>query len=266
MNDTGAQPIGSSLDDARLRLADDGFVVLVGMCEASFVTHLLDVALERSREVTEALGSRTIGVGSAAGFVEVVQRSPGRWDIPISLREFGVEDQSLPWWPLVADTLGTDAEHSFSGVVYSDPGSPAQCWHIDSPHVAPEHRSPHALNIMVALHDIPLVMGPTEFASGSHQLTNHLQNPRLVSDELVYQHETTFPEQLVTGSQNEVPAQISYPLTAGTCLVFDDRLLHRGLGNNSANRRSVAYFAYRQSGYRENTHFESQRSIYLAGD
>jgi ectoine hydroxylase-related dioxygenase (phytanoyl-CoA dioxygenase family) len=119
---------------------------------------------------------------------------------------------------------------------------------------------------MVALHDIPLAMGPTEFARGSHQLTNHLQNPRLVSDELVYQHETTFPEQLVAGSQNEVPAQISYPLTAGTCLVFDDRLLHRGLGNNSANRRSVAYFAYRQSGYRENTHFESQRSIYRAGD
>ncbi|MCH1579403.1 MAG: phytanoyl-CoA dioxygenase family protein, partial [Luminiphilus sp.] len=170
-----------------------------------------------------------------------------------------------PWWPLVADTLGTDAEHSFSGVVYSDPGSPAQCWHIDSPHVTAEHRSPHALNIMVALHDIPLAMGPTEFARGSHQLTNHLQNSRLVSDELVYQHETTFPEQLVAGSQDEVPERISYPLTAGTCLVFDDRLLHRGLGNDSANRRSVAYFAYRQSGYQENTHFESQRSIYCAG-
>ena len=47
----------------------------------------------------------------------------------------------------------------------------------------------------------PLAMGPTELASGSHRLTNHLRNPALVSDELVYQHETTGPEQLVTEAE-----------------------------------------------------------------
>ena len=264
MNHTGAQNSGLSLDDATLRLADDGFVVLIEMCEAQLITRLLAVSLERSRAVTQALGTQTIGIGSAAGFHEIVQRSPGRWDIPVSPLEFGVEHQSLPWWPLIADTLGTDAEHAFSGVVYSDPGSPAQFWHIDSPHRTAEHQRPHALNVMVALHDITLAMGPTELASGSHRLTNHLHNPALVSNELVYQHETTRPELLVAHTLDKVPERMSFPLAAGSCLLFDDRILHRGLGNDSPSRRSVAYFSYRKADYCENTHFESQRSIYPA--
>ena len=117
---------------------------------------------------------------------------------------------------------------------------------------------------MIALHDTPMAMGPTELARGSHRLTNHLQNPALVSDELVYQHKTTVPEQLVTKSEQAVPEGISSALTAGSCLIFDDRILHRGLGNESNSRRSMVYFSYHQAGYRENTHFEAQRSIYGA--
>ena len=266
MNNTGEQAIVASLADARRGLANDGFALLAGMCDTALVTHLLNLSLNRSLDISAALGTQTIGIGSAAGFIEVVQRSPGRWDIPISSAEFGVDDRSLPWWPLIADTLGADAEPSFSGVVYSDPGSPAQFWHIDSPHITAEHQPPHALNVMVALHDIPLAMGPTELASGSHRLTNHLRNESLVSDELVYQHATTRPELLVEGTEDDAPPRIASELTSGTCLVFDDRLLHRGLGNHSTSRRSMAYFSYRQAGYRENTHFESQRSLYRAED
>jgi len=264
MNHSGTQTGGVSLHDAEQHLADDGFALLVGMCETGLLTRLLEVSTERSRTVTQALGTQTIGIGSAAGFHEIVQRSPGRWDIPVSPTEFGVKHQSLPWWPLIANTLGTDAEHAFSGVVYSDPGSPAQFWHIDSPHMTADHQPPHALNVMVALHDITLAMGPTEIASGSHRLTNHLRNPALVSNELVYQHETTRPELLVADTSGDVPERMSFPLTAGSCLVFDDRLLHRGLGNGSTSRRNVAYFSYRRADYCENTHFESQRSIYSA--
>ena len=239
-------------------------MMAAGLCVPSFVAHLHKVSHHRSGEVMAALGAQTIGIGSAAGFDEVVQRSPGRWDIPISPDEFGVGERTLPWWPLIAAVLGEDAEHSFSGVVYSDPGSPAQCWHIDSPHVSADHLPPHALNVMVALHDTPLAMGPTELARGSHRLTNHLQNPALVSDELVYQHETTVPEQLVANTEQAVPEGFSSALAAGSCLIFDDRMLHRGLGNTSDSRRSMVYFSYRQAGYRENTHFEAQRSVYDA--
>ncbi|MEK9586299.1 MAG: phytanoyl-CoA dioxygenase family protein [Halieaceae bacterium] len=255
---------GALLADARQQLDEDGYLLAEGLCDPAFVAHLLAVSLRRSDQVMSALGTQPIGIGSAAGFDEVVQRSPGRWDIPISPDEFGVDEPALPWWPLIAAVLGEDAEHSFSGVVYSDPGSPAQHWHIDSPHVSADYLPPHALNVMIALHDTPLSMGPTELAKGSHRLTNHLQNPALVSDELVYQHETTAPAQLIAHTEQAVPETFSSALTAGSCLIFDDRILHRGRGNTSNSRRSVAYFSYHQAGYSENTHFEAQRSVHDA--
>lgn len=264
MHHADTQTFERSLNEARQQLEDVGCVIAAGLCDPVFVASLLTISRNRSEAVMTALGSQTIGIGSAAGFDEVVQRSPGRWDIPISLREFGINERTLPWWPLVTDTLGDDAEPSFSGVVYSDPGSPAQFWHIDSPHVSADHLPPHALNVMVALHDIPLSMGPTELALGSHRLTNHLQNPALVADELVYQHETTCPARLVVGTSQDTPANFSPALTAGSCLIFDDRILHRGLANDSNKQRSMVYFSYRQAGYSENTHFEAQRSIYAA--
>ena len=261
----GGLASGAPLADAQRQLADDGFLLVEDLCDPDFVTQLFEVSASRSDRVMSALGAQSIGIGSAAGFDEVVQRSPGRWDIPISPGEFGVDEHALPWRPLIAAVLGDDAEHAFSGVVYSDPSSPAQHWHIDSPHVSEAHLPPHALNVMIALHDMPLSMGPTELAKGSHRLTNHLQNPALVSDELVYQRETTVPEQLVANPGQAVPEGFSSTLTAGSCLIFDDRILHRGLGNASTNRRTMVYFSYRQAGYRENTHFEAQRSIYNAG-
>ena len=73
------------------------------------------------------------------------------------------------------------------------------------------------------------------------------------------------PEQLVVAAEQAAPEGFSSALTAGSCLIFDDRILHRGLSNASDSRRSVVYFSYRQAGYEENTHFEAQHSIYDAG-
>lgn len=226
------------------------------------LTQLLSVSKRKASAVRLALGEREIGIGSRAGFVEIVQRSPGRWDVPISSREFGVDDEALPWWPIIAAVLGNDAQHSFSGVVSSQANSPAQYWHTDSPHEAPEHIPAHAINVFVALHDIPLQMGPTECARGSHKLTNHLRNSSLQVDELIYQHESTAPQTLTQGINCPAPEGVAESMSAGSCLIFDDRLLHRGLANQSDEMRHVAYFAYRRSNYFVNTHFESQRSVY----
>ena len=252
------EPLPETLD----RLASDGFVLLHQLCDRTAVAALLDVCLRRARVIRAALGAKEIGIGSAAGYMEIVQRSPGRWDVPITPQQFGIDDRKMPWWPLVAAVLGEDAEPSFSGVVSSEPGSPAQHWHIDSPHEAPEHRPAHAMNVLLALHDTPMAMGPTECARGSHVLTNHLSNPLLVREELIYQHAGTSPESLVRGTESRVPETFADSLAAGSCLVFDDRLLHRGLANRSDTVRHVAYFSYRRKGYCVNTHFESRRSVY----
>ena len=244
------------------QLQSDGFVIVHQLLAEDAASAILTVAKERSHAIRSALGNKEIGVGSVAGYNEIVQRSPGRWDVPITPQEFGMVDRDMPWWGLVASMLGEDAEHAFSGVVSSDPGSPAQHWHTDSPHVSAGHLPAHAINVLVALHDTPLVMGPTECARGSHVLTNHLRNPHLVLDELIYQHEGTSPETLVSGKKEEPPEACAQPMAVGSCLIFDDRLLHRGLANQSASTRHVGYFSYREKGYSENTHFESQRSLF----
>jgi hypothetical protein len=244
------------------QLTADGFVVSHGPFSNALIEQLLTVSHERICIVKKALGDKEIGIGSAAGYDEIVQRSPSRWDLPISPQEFGVDDRDLPWWPLVKATLGPDAEHSFSGVVYSDPGSPAQEWHMDSPHESDRHLPPHAVNVLVALHDISMEMGPTEFARGSHTLTNHLKNTSLVRDELIYQHATTSPAMLVDGTDRPVPESSVDEMPTGTWVLFDDRLMHRGLANQTDVTRYMAYFSYRKSGYAGNTHFEAQRSVF----
>lgn len=255
---------GSTLYELTDQLTTDGFVLLPERCSNETMDQILEVSRQRVRDVREALGTREIGIGSAAGYEELVQRSLGRWDVPITPQQFGLEDCEFPWSGLVAAVLGADAEHSFSGVVFSDPGSPAQYWHTDSPHIAAEHMAPHAINVLVALHDVSMDMGPTEIARGSHFLTNHLSNTSLVAEELIYQHESTSPELLVKDTHNPLPENYVNPLAAGSCIVFDDRVMHRGLGNRSDRKRQMAYFSYRKKGYTENTHFESQRSVFDA--
>lgn len=250
-----------AMDEPAARLEADGFAFVAARVDEAAIGRMLAACDRRLTEARAALGSREIGIGSVAGYTEIVQRSPGRWDVPFAVGELGVEHRDMPWWPLVATVLGEDAEVPYSGVVASDPGSPSQHWHTDSPHVAADHRPPHALNVLVALHDIPMRMGPTELARGSHVLTNHHANPRLVVEELIYQHESTTPESVVDGTAHAVPERVARELAAGSCLVFDDRLLHRGLANRSDRIRHVAYVSYCRSGYTTDTYFETSRSL-----
>ena len=244
------------------RLYSDGFVVLHRLCSRHFGNELLETASIQRARVKDALGDRPIGIGSADGYIEIVQRSPGRWDVPLTPADFGVEVAALPWWPLVCAALGNCAEHSFSGVVSSEPGSPAQHWHSDSPHESADHRPPHALNVMVALHDTDMTMGPTEMARGSHRLTNHLACESLSVDELVYQNAAMSPERIARANATAVPERYATAMACGSCLVFDDRILHRGLANRSDRTRTMAYFSCRRRGYRGETHFESTRSVF----
>ena len=235
-----------------------GFVLLGNLCEQDVLAQLKDVCEVRSKVLHEALGDKAIGIGSVNGYVEIVQRSKDRWDIPISPSEFGFDVKALPWWPLVARLLGDDAEHSFSGVVSSEPGSAAQEWHIDSPHASAEHLPAHLVNVFVALEDVSMAMGPTEFAVGSHRHTNHLSNSALEVDNLLYQSSGISPAILDTPKLE----CHSSTFRAGDCLIFDDRMMHRGLANTSNKTRHVVYFSYRQKGYCENTHFEAVRSLF----
>lgn len=244
------------------QLESDGFAHLSHLCAPALTARLLSVSSKIASKVRHSLGKRQIGIGSRAGYKEIVQRSPGRWDVPISPEQFAMDHKNMPWWPFITAVLGQNAEHAFSGVVSSEPGSKEQYWHIDSPHEAAEHASAHAINIFIALTDIPILMGPTELARGSHQLTNHLANQALEVNQLLYQHANTSPDMLVTGKDQTTPVCHSSAMTAGSCLIFDDRVMHRGLANQASETRHIAYFSYKRQGYLPYTHFESTRSLF----
>jgi hypothetical protein len=256
--------------------AAEGVVLLRGLVPGSLLGTINGVVRARAARVMAALGDRPIGIGSRNGYRDLVQRSPGRFDVPMHEEDLkpiwgdqGSTAPDVPWLGLVRAVLGPHARPSFCGVVFSRPGSPAQQWHIDSPHEAAEARPAHAVNVLLALADIPLAAGPTEVARGTHLLTNHLQRPWLDRDNLLYQSEME-----ITPALLRQPAQLedaatqpaAQAMAAGDCLIFDDRILHRGLANASQHERWVAYFSYLRprpvlDGIAD-THFEASRSLF----
>lgn len=259
------------------RFAVEGVAWVRGLVPAPMLGAINDLLRARAARVMAALGDRPIGIGSRNGYHEVVQRSPGRFDVPLQERDLmpiwgaaGSLAADVPWLPLVRAVLGPEARPSFCGVVFSRPGSPAQQWHIDSPHEAAEARPAHAVNVLVALADISLAAGPTEVARGSHQRTNHLRYPSLDRDTLLYQSETekVTPAMLqAVGHADGVEIEpMAQAMAAGDGLIFDDRILHRGLANASPHERWVAYFSYLRPrpGLEQvaDTHFEASRSLF----
>jgi hypothetical protein len=259
------------------QFAAEGVAWVPGLVPKPMLGVINDVLRARAAQVMAALGNRPIGIGSREGYHELVQRSPGRFDVPMHEQDLfpiwgadGSVAADVPWLGLVRAVLGPDAKPSFCGVVFSRPGSPAQQWHIDSPHEGPEHRAAHAVNVLVALADISLAAGPTEVARGTHLLTNHLQRPWLDRDRLLYQSTTerVTPTTLLRPNEPADAAMqpIAQPMAAGDGLIFDDRILHRGLANTSPQERWVAYFSYLRPrpGLEDiaDTHFEATRSLF----
>lgn len=261
------------------QFATEGVAWVPGLVPQPMLGIINNVMRARAAHVMAALGDGPIGIGSRNGYREVVQRSPGRFDVPMQEQDLapiwgahGSLAADVPWLGLVRAVLGAEARPSFCGVVFSRPGSPAQQWHIDSPHEAAEQRAAHAVNVLVALADIPLSAGPTEVARGTHLLTNHLQRTWLDRESLLYQGATerVTPATLLQPGQAEDAATqpVAQAMAAGDCLIFDDRILHRGLANASQQERWVAYFSYLRPrpGLEDiaDTHFEATRSLFGA--
>lgn len=113
--------------------------------------------------------------------------------------------------------MTTPSARRQQGVVYSEPGCPAQHWHSDSLHLSPHSTSANLVNGLIALHAVPLSMGPTEFVPGSQQDTNHLCYETIPAT-VVYQHEANAPDLLGIDRPT-----FTMELPAGTVVLFDDR-------------------------------------------
>ena len=182
------------------------------------------------------------------------------------LNPFGVLADRYPMVPWIKSSrsFGEECRPSFSGVVFSRPGAPAQQWHIDSPHES-ESFNPPIFKRVCRTRGYFRKSGPPEVAVGSHVITNHLSNEHLNSKHLLYQTSLEIIPSYLTKA-GEIPKTRKSSMSAGDCLIFDDRILHRGLANHSGSDRWMAYFSYMRP--RPNlcricdTHFESNTSVF----
>lgn len=245
-------------DKTTTEIDEQGFALLPSLLSGPTLD-ALRATLVRHVEQTLAdltLAGEVLDVGSERGFQEVMLRASGRYDIPVPLDAPGLAEAREILRPVVTPVLGEDAVCAFSGVVVSEPASPAQHWHADGFHADADHSPANLLNVLIALHDIPVLMGPTEMLPGSHRLTNHHANPK-VAESIVYQDPRNTPE-LVGSWENPTTSA----MRAGTVLVFDDRVLHRGKENYSSQRRYVGYFSFHRKGFEVSAYFEATRSLY----
>jgi len=155
------------------------------------------------------------------GFTTFKLRNAGRYDLMIqdfiTDPAFSFLQSDAPWMPLVREILGDDCVHLHTGCMFSLPGSEQQKLHSDGDHARQDiHESPHCLNVFVPLVDLFQAIGATELVPRSH---------------FVYNYDCRATPVLPCPKAGEV-------------LLFDYRLKHRGMANNSDAPRPLLYLTY----------------------
>jgi hypothetical protein len=201
-----------------------------------------DAGMEHYDQIMRTVTARDLFRELQDGFDLLRERGKGRWDM--NLPEFDTNTYAFlndttksPWMPIVKEILGKEVVLIHKGIFLSMPGSSKQVYHQDGPHLTTQYQKPcHAINVFVPLVDLKLDNGPTEFCLSSHILGY---------DEL--------DEGFAT-----IPT-----VSAGTPIIFDYRLGHRGLANSSATCRPIVYCTYAASAdgkeFRDSVNFSKKR-------
>ena len=102
-------------------------------------------------------------------------------------------------------------------LIVATPGCTSQSWHADGGHISlSQHERCHVFNVFIPLVDVPLSMGPTELRPGTHYHTRNLA-----------------PMMLAAKARKSLRPPVCAELKIGDALVFDYRILHRGMANVS---------------------------------
>ncbi|MEZ4448504.1 MAG: phytanoyl-CoA dioxygenase family protein [Nannocystaceae bacterium] len=209
--------------------------------------------LQRCLHRIEALGHPPLGRGTPNGYRELVARAPGRYDMlygtdapPFTDRE--VRDNPR-WMPLIRSLLGADATLFFCGLLMTRGGASDQPWHTDGEHLfGPEVPilPAHCVNVFLPLVDITIDNGGTEFCPGSHFLTVGIPE--------IYEQSPAHVDRI--GFRGR-PLALTVP--AGSAVIFDYRLLHRGLANRTDRSRPILYLTFAAPWFRDVHNFPARR-------
>lgn len=191
-------------------------------------------------------------------FAEVRQR-PGhrvdnRYKILDSSVVKSVAERLLQELPVLLSEGKKNAQYKllFGGVVHSfpretetDPIPDAQIWHRDGPSLFDSaFHETHCFNVFIPLIDVSTKNGTTEFIPGSH-------------NDVVF--EKCMIELLNQPDDHHLAVRAE--VSAGSLIVFDVRVLHRGLANASMDERPMLYFTMAQSWFTDEHMFDYSKSL-----
>jgi hypothetical protein len=217
------------------------------------VVEQIFTALHKRRDLLASVKANIMKVGIKHGFREIVMRSPGRYEIALkesskflqinnmpSLPEL---QQFLPFIPVFLNTSSwEDVQICHISLVLALPGSKEQSWHADGGHVDLQHHQPcHCLNIFIPLLDLTSDLGPTELRPGTHVHTRNLA-----------------PMMLAAKARKTLQAPVAPLLQLGDVLVFDYRILHRGLANVSQQNRPILVLTVAQAWFKDVLNFPAR--------
>ena len=229
----------TEIDSARVAeaLQTHGVVGISGALSqstaATLLTHVnqaLDTALS---ELQSSVGF-DMGDSYVRYFGDVLRRE-NRHDLKLDLTPVvtkAVEALTATLGPTITACLGDDAVLYELAALISDPQSPQQPFHPDTPFR--EDQGLAVLTAFVALQPIDEAMGPTRFIPSSHTAAAH----------------AAF-NSLEDGGRAKLALLRSRPcwrgvLDTGDVTLFDSRLLHCGSANSSPRRRVLFYVSFRK--------------------
>jgi ectoine hydroxylase-related dioxygenase (phytanoyl-CoA dioxygenase family) len=218
----------------------------------STLTEVQRAAKANLEEVLQYRSQRyAAGTAGDGVWKELCNRDGDRFDVHFRMMEepFATLGREGSWCTAVRQILGTDAKLLYVGQVVacgcdpdaeSDEDEPEdQAWHMDGDHLDDEIDLPcHILTVFVPLVNLSAENGATEFSLGSH----------------LHACDSPMGERVI-----ECPA--------GSAIIFDYRLLHRGTANQTTADRPILYFTYSRSWFEDpvNYRHENQDKSILDG-
>jgi len=198
-----------------------------------------DAIMDHYAKVMHTVSARGLQYELADGFDVLRERGRGRYDMEVpafSNPQFDfLTSPDAPWTEVVKTILGDEYSLVHKGAFLSLPGSSAQIYHQDGPHLTDRYQKPcHAVNVFLPLISLTMKHGPTEFCIGTHILGNEDYDKDLIET----------------------------PLSgAGTPIIFDYRLGHRGMANTSGDPRPYVYLTYaaKSFNWKDDVNFSRKR-------
>jgi len=194
-----------------------------------------------------ALAAKGIGPADPFAFAEIVCRSHLRFDMQLGELASQPLDPSrlskAPWSPILERVLGPQQRLLFAGAVIAEPSARSQGQHMDGGHLFHDTHGwdqpqcpAHCVNIFLPLVDIgdDDSLGPTEFWPGSHRVTEA---------RAAYGDEAGLP---LAGNR-------------GDAILFDYRVIHRGMANGGSSKRPVVYATYARPWFSDVVNFPEER-------